>query len=156
MAKSKIVDIVEELAQPIAEKNNCEIVDVEFKKEGANWFLRIFIDKDEGITIDDCEAVSKEISDKLDEVDPIEQSYFLEVSSPGINRPLKKDKDFLKFLDHKIEIKLYEAMNGTKLLRGVLESYHDGIITIKLEEGNIVEIAKEKAAQVILADDLDM
>ncbi|MBZ4645905.1 MAG: ribosome maturation factor RimP [Petroclostridium sp.] len=151
MPKLRVEDIVYNLAEPIAQKNNCEVVDVEFKKEGANWFLRVFIDKEDGVTLDDCEAVSKEISDELDRVDPIEQSYYLEVSSPGLDRPLKKEKDFLKFIGHKIEIKLYQAINGTKMLSGTLEAYNNGNITVRLDEGNIIEIDKEKIALVRLA-----
>jgi ribosome maturation factor RimP len=151
LPKLRVEDIVYNLAEPIAQKNNCEVVDVEFKKEGANWFLRVFIDKEDGVTLDDCEAVSKEISDELDRVDPIEQSYYLEVSSPGLDRPLKKEKDFLKFIGHKIEIKLYQAINGTKMLSGTLEAYNNGNITVRLDEGNIIEIDKEKIALVRLA-----
>jgi ribosome maturation factor RimP len=97
MVKKKIEDIAAEIALPIVEKYKFELVDVEYLKEGSNWYLRVFIDKEGGITIDDCQLVSEEISDELDKADPIKQSYFLEVSSPGIDRPLKKEKDFEKF-----------------------------------------------------------
>ncbi|NLY43599.1 MAG: ribosome maturation factor RimP [Clostridiaceae bacterium] len=153
MAKSRIEDIVYPLAQPIAEKNGCELVDIEFKKESNNWFLRIFIDKEEGVTIDDCEAVSKEISDELDRVDPIQHSYFLEVSSPGLDRPLKKEKDFIKNIGRRIEVKLYKAINGAKLLTGVLEGYKDGDIIMTLDSGERLELEKKKIALVRLAID---
>ncbi|MDF2523912.1 MAG: hypothetical protein K0R31_1553, partial [Clostridiales bacterium] len=97
MAKRKIEETIAELALPIAEKNSFELVDVEFIKEGTNWYLRIYIDKPNGITLEDCQTVSEEISKKIDEIDPINQSYFLEVSSPGLDRPLKKEKDYEKY-----------------------------------------------------------
>lgn len=155
MAKRKIEDIVYALSEPIAEKNACEVVDVEFKKEGTHWFLRIFIDKDNGVTIDDCETVSREISNALDEADPIEQSYYLEVSSPGLDRPLKKDGDFKKFIGNKIEIKLYQAMEGSKLLNGILKDYDDNnkTVYVELENGDTITLEREKIAIARLAVD---
>ena len=98
MAKREEYEIkTEELVMPLIEKNNFELVDVEFVKEGQNWFLRLYVDKPGGILIDDCELVSREVEKLLDESDPIEQAYILEVSSPGLDRPLKKDKDFERY-----------------------------------------------------------
>ncbi|MGE4282192.1 MAG: ribosome maturation factor RimP [Clostridia bacterium] len=150
MAKTKIEDAVFELAQPLAQQNGCEVVDIEFKREGASWFLRVFIDKKDGITIEDCEIVSKDISAELDRVDLIEQSYYLEVSSPGLDRPLKKEQDFLRHLGDKVEVKLYKALNGTKKLTGILEEYHDDRIILHLEDDSKLELTKEKIALVRL------
>lgn len=123
MSKAKVVEIVEELAAPIVEQENLELVDVEYKKEGANWFLRVFIDKPEGVDIDDCGRVSEALSAKLDEVDPIPDSYFLEVSSPGAERPLKKPADFEKSVGKQIHITTYEPVDGKKVFTGELVSY---------------------------------
>ncbi len=153
MAERKIEDIIFEISLPIAEKNDCEVVDVEFKKEGADWFLRIYIDKDGGITLDDCEAVSRGVSDEMDRLDPITQAYFLEVSSPGINRVIKRENDFLKFKERHIEIKLYKSLDGSKKLRGELIDYKDDVIYIKNEDGKVIGINKKDSAKVTLADD---
>ncbi len=150
MAKGKVEDVVYELAVPIAEESQCELVDVVFKKEGSNWFLRVFIDKEDGVGLDDCERVSKALSDVLDKVDPIPQSYYLEVSSPGINRPLKKDRDFERSVGEKIEIKLYQALDGKKILCGTLEKYQDGMIHIKTDDASVIEINKADTALVRL------
>jgi len=154
LPKAKVEDIVYELALPIASKNDCEIVDIEFVKEGPDWFLRVFIDKPNGVDLDDCEAVSRELSEKLDEVDPIEQSYFLEVSSPGIERPLKKDKDFQKYKGHMIEVKLYKPLYGAKVLSGILQDYQDNRIFLRIDDGNVIEIQRKEAAFVKLIADL--
>ncbi|MGL4790862.1 MAG: ribosome maturation factor RimP, partial [Anaerotignaceae bacterium] len=105
---------VEQMLMPIITENNFELVDVEFIKEGQNWYLRIYVDKDGGISIDDCELVSKAFEKIVDEKDPIEQAYILEVSSPGIDRPLKKEADFVKFKGELVDIKLYKAINKQK------------------------------------------
>lgn len=151
MAREKVEDIVYKLAEPIADKNSCELVDVEFKKEGPDWFLRIFIDKEEGVTLDDCEIVSRALSDELDRVDPIVQSYYLEVSSPGINRPLKKDSDFERFIGEKIEVRLYRPRDGKKNFIGTLENFKDGIIYLKSDEEDIIQINKADTALVRLS-----
>ncbi len=147
---AKVENIVYKLTEPIAEENQCEVVDVVFKKEGSDWFLRVFIDNNEGITIDDCEVVSRALSEELDRVDPITQGYYLEVSSPGINRPLKRQKDFEKFTGEEIEIKLYKAINGKKKICGILEDYKDDIIYLKDEEGELLKINKKDTALVKL------
>lgn len=123
MSKTRVTDIVEQLAQPIVEGEGLELVDVEYKKEGANWFLRIFIDKPDGVDIDDCSRVSEQLSDRLDELDPIPAAYFLEVSSPGAERPLKKAADFERAVGLFVHISLYEPMDGHKVFEGVLSSY---------------------------------
>ena len=117
MAKKKVVDIVEELLQQFVAENSLELVDIEFLKEGKDWFLRIYIDKENGISLDDCQLVSEYISGKLDELDPIEQSYYLEVSSAGLDRPLKNEKDYERNLGKIIEVSVYQAVNDTKIDR---------------------------------------
>ena len=104
----------EELVTPLIEQNNFELVDIEYVKEGSNWYLRVYIDKPGGINVDDCELISRALSDKLDEEDFIDDAYILEVSSPGLGRPLKKDKDFERSLGEDVEIKLYRMKDGTK------------------------------------------
>jgi len=147
MVKKKIEDIVAEIAEPIVERHSFELVDVEFIKEGTNWYLRIYIDKPGGITIDDCQIVSEEISDILDEKDPIEQSYFLEVSSPGLDRPLKKDSDFEKFKGELVEVKVYKPIDGRKIFEGELVGLIDGKIVIKIDDRN-VEFERAQVALV--------
>jgi ribosome maturation factor RimP len=132
---SKVEAIVEEMAEPIVTELGMELVDTEFKKEGGNWYLRVFIDKPEGITHDDCQAVSQKLSDLLDEKDPIDQAYFLEVSSPGIERPLKKAEDFDKYIGTLVNISTFAPLNGEKSFQGKLEG---------MEEGNVVLMVNEK------------
>jgi ribosome maturation factor RimP len=134
MAKKKVEEIVEELAQPIIEEMGFELVDVEFLKEGANWYLRVYIDKQGGITIDDCQVISERLSDMLDKQDPIRQSYILEVSSPG-ERPLKKDRDYERFRGEFVEVKLYQPLNGKKIYEGELLGLNGDIVEIKTAEG---------------------
>ena len=107
------------------------IWDVRFEKEGASWYLRVFIDKDEGISIDDCEAMSRPLSDLLDEADPIDQQYFLEVGSAGLERVLKRPSDFQKYLGSPITVKLYRPRNGMKEIPCVLRAYEDGRLTVE-------------------------
>lgn len=136
MTKRKVTEVVEELVLPILEAEGLELVEIEYKKEGANWFLRVFIDKPDGVDIDDCGRVSERLSDKLDEVDPIPDSYFLEVSSPGAERPLKKPGDFFRAVGKTVQITTYEPLNGKKVFEGVLLSYdeHTAIVADKNEE----------------------
>lgn len=140
----------EELVTPLIEQNNFELVDIEYVKEGSNWYLRVYIDKPGGINVDDCELISRALSDKLDEEDFIDDAYILEVSSPGLGRPLKKDKDFERSLGEDVEIKLYRMKDGTKDYRGFLKSYNkeeiviednDEEITFKRSEIALVRLA---------------
>lgn len=135
MAGSRVEDTVASLVMPIVERNSFELVDVEFIKEGAYWYLRVYIDKTGGVTLDDCQLVSEELSARLDRVDPIKQSYFLEVSSPGLNRPLKTERDFERYRGEQIELKLYAPLNGKKTFEGELIGLQDGKILIKQENG---------------------
>jgi ribosome maturation factor RimP len=148
MAKRNVEKIVSEVALPLVESLGFELVDVEFIKEGVNWYLRIYIDKPNGITIDDCQVVSEKISEKIDEIDPIEQSYFLEVSSPGLERPLKRDKDFVKFKGEQVEIKVFQPIDGKKIFDGELLGLEDNNIKIKLSDGSTLDFQKDKVATV--------
>lgn len=141
MAKKSVENIVEELVQPIVDSMSFELVGVEFVKEGANWYLRVYIDKPGGITIDDCQDVSEELSVKLDEADPIRQSYILEVSSPG-ERPLKSERDFERFKGETVEVKLYQPINGKKVFEGELLGLNGDTIEIKTDDG--IEMGFEK------------
>jgi len=136
MADKKLVtDSVFQMANSLAEQNGCFVYDVEFKKEGSDYVLRVILDVEDdvgaSVSIDQCEAVSRALSDLLDEKDPIEQEYMLEVTSPGIDRPLKKESDFERFRGRSIDIGLYKAVNGSKTVTGILTGYEDGVITIE-------------------------
>ena len=123
----------EELLQPIAEANQVEIYDVEYVKEGNEWFLRAYIDKEGGVDINDCVAVSRVLSDKLDEEDFIDEAYTLEVSSPGLGRTLKKDKHLEKSLGEEVEIKTYKPIEKCKEFTGILKAYDTDSITLDIE-----------------------
>jgi len=151
VGKNKVEKLVEEIVKPITDDENIELVDVEFKKEGPIRYLRIFIDKEGGISLDDCQLVSKQISAKLDELDSIEESYFLEVSSPGLDRPLKKESDFIKYEGKIVELKLYKPIEGSKRIEGELIGLFDGKISIKFEDDKVLEIEKEQVALTRLA-----
>lgn len=151
---SKINELVEQLATPILNDMNLELVDVEFVKEGSNWFLRVFIDKEEGVDIEECGQVSNRLSEKLDELDPIPQNYFLEVSSPGAERPLKKEKDFHRAIGKHVYVKTYEPVDGLKEIEGTLTSYSGETLTVETmikTRKKTVTIPKEKVAKARLA-----
>lgn len=135
----------EELLLPIAEENGVEIYDVEYVKEGSDWYLRAYIDKPDGVNIGDCEAVSRALSDKLDEADFIEDVYILEVSSPGLGRTLKKDKHLEKSLGEEVEIRLYKPVDKCREFTGVLKSYDVDSITIDTAEKEMTFARKEIA-----------
>lgn len=146
---AKLTDTVQALAEPIAQKSGCAIWDVEYVKEAGTWFLRVYLDRDEGVTIDHCEAVSRALDVKLDEVDPIEGSYVLEVSSPGADRVLRKPEHFERFMGEQVEVKLYRPIEGAKVLVGALKGYEDGGVTVETKEGPRT-LAKQDIAQVRL------
>lgn len=148
MDKRKIEDVVTDIVLPIVEKNSFELVGVEYVKEGGNWYLRIYIDKPGGINLDDCQNVSEELSDRLDEIDPIKQSYFLEVSSPGLERPLKNERDFEKFKGEVVEVKLFQPVNGKKIFEGQLVGLIENKVVIKPDDTDILEFDREKVALV--------
>lgn len=126
----------EELLTPIVEGYGFELVDVEYVKEAGNWYLRGYIDKPGGITVNDCEAVSRVFSDKLDENDFIEDSYIMEISSPGLDRPLKKEKDFERSMGKLVEIRTYRPIEKQKEFCGVLSAYDESSVTIEEEDGS--------------------
>ena len=154
MAKREIYEQkTEQLLLPIIEKNQFELVDVEYVKEGSNWYLRAFIDKPGGITINDLEGVSRKLSDLLDEEDFISDAYILEVSSPGLGRPLKKDRDFDRSIGEEIEVHLYRSLNGNKQYVGLLKSYDKDTITIEDEDGSEIALDRVNVSLVRLTID---
>ena len=146
---SKITDLTAQLARPVVEANGCSLWDVEYVKEAGSWYLRVYIDKETGVSIDDCEAVSRVLSDLLDEADPIEGSYVLEVSSAGADRPLKKPAHFQQFLGAEVDVRLYRPLDGRKEYTGVLKGYDGGDVTIETA-GEARTFVKKDVAQVRL------
>jgi ribosome maturation factor RimP len=132
--KENVEQQTEALIEPILTELDFELVDVEYIKEGSNWYLRVYIDKPGGIFVDDCEMVSRRYSEVLDEKDYIDGSYTFEVSSPGLGRPLKKEKDFKRNLDKEVEVKTYRVIEGEKEFIGFLREYDGNTITIE-EDG---------------------
>jgi len=156
MAKKKITEIVADMLQEFLQQEGYELYNIEFMKEGRDWFLRVYLDKVSGegyIGTEDCEKVSRYLSEKLDEEDPIEQNYYLEVSSPGMDRPLLKREHYERYTGSEVEIKLYKGKDGTKNIAGVLNGLEGDIVTVtdhdnkewKLE---LSEIAKANLAVV--------
>jgi len=127
----KVTDLVTQLAQPVVEGFGCSLWDVEYVREGSERFLRLYIDKEVGIDIDDCEKIHRAMDPILDEADPIAESYHFEVCSAGIERPLKRPGDFEKFMGSPIFVKLYRPLNGLKEIPGILRGYEDGRITVE-------------------------
>ena len=143
----------EALLMPLMEERQFELVDVEFVKEAGNWFLRVYIDKPGGITIDDCELISRALSDKLDEEDFIVESYILEVSSPGLGRPLKKEKDFVRSQGQSVEVKLFRQIEKQKEFTGILKSWDKDTVTLEFEEEAVLTIERANIALIRLAFD---
>ena len=150
--KKETEQLAEELLKPIAEAHGVRIYDVEYVKEGSDYFLRAYIDKDGGVNIQDCENVSRAYSDKLDEADPIPEAYILEVSSPGLGRQLKKDRHFENSLGEEVELKLFEASDGEKEFRGILKSFDKESVTVQIGEEDRV-FARPALAVIRLAVD---
>ena len=140
----------EQLILPILERMQFELVDVEYVKEAGNWYLRGYIDKPGGITVNDCEAVSRAFSDKLDENDFIEDSYIMEISSPGLDRPLKKEKDFARSMGKLVEIRTYRPIEKQKEFCGILNAYDESSVTID-EDGQLRTFDKKDIALIRLA-----
>ncbi len=156
MAKGKnTVATVWELVEPYAKELGLRIWDVRFLKEGADWYLRIFIDKDGGVSIDDCVDMTHAINKPLDESDPIEQAYFLEVSSPGVERDLVRDEHFTAYVGEKIKVKMIRPVDGKREFFGILEDYNDGNITIRMSDESGFTFTKKEASW-IKADDFEM
>ncbi|WP_102028254.1 ribosome maturation factor RimP [Salirhabdus sp. Marseille-P4669] len=150
----KVTEITEELVKPIVNEMNLELVDIEFVKEGKNWFLRVYVDKDGGIDIEECGIVSEQLSEKLDEVEPITDPYYLEVSSPGVERPLKNEEAFAKSIGKNVYVKLYQPIDGLKEFEGILTSFENGVaeleVTIKTRK-KVVPIPYNQIAKARLA-----
>ena len=146
---AKVTDTVAQLAAPLVEAAGCSLWDVEYVKEAGEWFLRVYIDKEGGVSIDDCEAVSRPLSDLLDEADPIEGSYTFEVSSAGADRVLKKPEHFERFLGQEVEVKLYRPRDGRKDYVGLLTAYADGDVAIRVGDAPM-EFTKKEIALVRL------
>ena len=143
----------EELITPILDRMNFELVDVEYVKEGGTWYLRAYIDKEGGITVNDCEAVAREMNEILDREDLVEDSYVFEVSSPGLGRPLKKEKDYIRSMGREVEIRTYRAINREKEFYGILSAYDENTVTIKTEDGTEMTFEKSDIALIRLAFD---
>lgn len=143
----KTAELVESLVKDTVEQLGFELCDVEFAKEYGNWVLTLFIDKEGGVSIDDCEAVSKAVDPVLDQADPIEQAYYLSVSSLGLDRPIKKDRDFARSIGKEVSVKLYAPRQGKKELTGVLTGY-DGESIALSADGEEISIARKDAALI--------
>jgi ribosome maturation factor RimP len=148
MSAKQTEKVVEELVTSIIQETNLELVDVEYVKE-RDWYLRIFLDKPGGLEVDDCQWVSEKLEDRLDELDPIKESYILEVSSPGLDRPLKKDTDFARHVGEKVEIHTFAPLNGQKTIVGTLVGLADNDIHVNVD-GSEMSIPKDQASQVRL------
>ena len=147
---NKIEEAVWTMAEPLAEQNGLELIEVEFVKEGSEWYLRLYLYKENGtVELDDCEKISRLVSDQLDKKDPIEQAYRLEVSSPGIERPLKRDKDFLRFKGEKVRAKVFMPINGQKEFVGELGEVDAQTIQI-ICDGESVSVPRDKVSKIHL------
>ncbi len=155
MAKNRIKDLIAETLAEFLETNGYELYNVEFLKEGKDWFLRVYIDHADdsqgGISTDDCEKVSRYLSERLDETDPIEQNYYLEVSSPGMDRALIKDSDYVRYAGQFVDVALYQSIDGKKTFFGKLFGIQDGNLVIIDDKDNKIEIPMEKVAKTKLA-----
>ena len=145
----KVTELVAELAAPAVAEQGCTLWDVEYVREAGQWYLRLYLDKDGGVDILDCEAVSRKVSDLLDEADPIEGSYTFEVSSAGAERPLKRPSDFQRFLGHPVLVKTYKPKDGRKEFAGTLVGYEDGAVLLDMG-GETVRFEKNETALVRL------
>ena len=130
----KITETVRQFAEPVVQAHGCSLWDVEYVREGADWFLRLYIDKPGGVDINDCEAISRALSDILDEADPIESSYIFEVASAGAERPLKRPGDFEQFMGSPVLLKTYKPVDGRKEFSGDLAGYDNGAVTLRIGE----------------------
>ncbi len=146
---AKVTDTVAALALPVVEGAGCALWDVEYVKEAGSWFLRVYIDKEGGVSIDDCEAISRPLSDLLDQADPIEGSYTFEVSSAGADRALKKPEHFARFLGEEVEVRLYRPREGRKESVGLLRNFEDGAVTLEIG-GRETVFTKQEIALVRL------
>lgn len=153
MKKGEVEQRCESLVQPILDENGFELWDVEYVKEGANYYLRVYVDKEGGITIDDCVTVSRALEGKLDAENFIEEAYILEVSSPGLGRPLKRERDFARSVGEQVDVKLYKAIGQQKEFTGALKSYDDSTVTLEYENGEVQTFERSAIALIRLAFD---
>ena len=160
MAKKKITDLIGEIAEAFLTENGLELYNVEFVKEGRDWFLRVYIDtceaaetdgQDGYVSTDDCEKVSRFLSEELDRLDPIEQNYYLEVSSPGMDRQLLTTRHYEKYAGRLVEVKLYKGVDGKKVFEGILQGISDGSVVIKTEDGQEMMFPLDQVAKTNLA-----
>ena len=149
--REQIEQQTERYMQPIVDELGYELVDVEYVKEAGTWYLRAYIDKAEGISIDDCEIVSRRYSELLDEKDYIEDAYIFEVSSPGLGRPLKKEKDFIRHQGEEVDVKLYKAIDKNKDFTGVLKAFDASTVTIEYEDQTTQVFDRSDIALIRLA-----
>ena len=149
MGKGSVTESIEELVTPIIDENRLELVDVEYKKEGKNWFLRIFIDKEGGVTVDDCTRVSRQIEDLIEVEEAVPSSYILEVSSPGLNRPLKKEKDFLRFKGKLAHVTTYTPIHQRKNFKGTIRDFQKDVLILDIDSQRL-EIPKDQIAKARL------
>lgn len=152
MAKQNTVQRVEEIIKPFADELGLEIWDVRFAKEGTDWYLRIFIDKEGGISIDDCVDLTHAVTKPLDEADPISQSYILEVSSPGVERELTRDEHFKKYVGSAVMLRAIRPVDGVRDFNGIMTAYEDKKITVKLEDEAEITFDKKDISYVKLDD----
>jgi ribosome maturation factor RimP len=146
---SRLTDQVAALALPIVEEEGCTLWDVEYVKEAGSWYLRVFIDREGGVSIEDCERISRRLDPVLDEADPIPESYIFEVGSAGADRELKRPGDYEQFMGSEVELKLYRPVKGSKRYVGELSGYEDGAVTI-VQNGEALRFEKSQIAQVRL------
>ncbi len=147
---SKIEDMVLEISDNLSKEMNFFVVDAEYKKEGSDKVLRVYIDKDGGVGLDDCEVFSRALEEILDKEDPIPEAYNLEVSSPGLDRQLKKEREFLYYIGRKVQVKLYKAIDGKKEFDGILKDYKDKKAYIELSDNVVVEVNPKDSVYIRL------
>lgn len=149
MAGGKVVTAVEAIAAPIVETLGLELIEVEYVKEGPSWYLRLYIDKRGGVSIDDCQIVSEQVGEAIDAADPVTGAYIFEVSSPGLDRPLKNERDFKRYEGELVEISLYAPINGSKNYEGILKGLENGEIVITDPSSGEERRFEEKAAALV-------
>ncbi len=149
MGKGSVVESIETLVTPILQENRLELVDIEYQKEGKNWFLRIFIDKEGGVTVDDCTQVSRRIEDLIEMEEIVPSSYTLEVSSPGLDRPLKKEKDFLRFQGQRAQVTTFTPIGQQKNFKGTIRDFREDVLFLETEH-QLVEIPKHQISKARL------
>ncbi|MGU3469592.1 ribosome maturation factor RimP [Paenibacillus sp. D51F] len=151
MSTSRIKAVVEEMVGPFLSDNGFELVDIEYVKEGSNWFLRVFVDKEGGIDIDECGRISEYLSEQLDQNDPVSDAYFLEVSSPGAERPLKKPEDVSKAVGKQVFVTTYEPIDGLKEFEGPLVSFDGETVVVSTgRKSHAIPYAKVASARLAI------